>query len=191
VQYDIATLPSTIYHNDFYFSEGTLFAFSVTPLSDKNKKICKRFAAVFGQTYRRYLDLQKAESQAREAQIQLALERVRARTMAMQKSDELQEIVTIVFNRLTDLDIRIDSASVIVLSDTTDVMQFWVAVPAERYSTYFMIPAFANTTIAKDFIKAKESGTNFTKSYTGKEKNEQWNYLFVHSDLKHIPEDQK
>ena len=42
-------------------------------------------------TYRRFLDLQKAEAQAREAQIQLALERVRARTMAMHKSEELAE----------------------------------------------------------------------------------------------------
>ena len=53
----------------------------------------KRFANVFEQTYTRFLDLQKAEAQAREAQIELALERVRARTMAMQNSDELSETV--------------------------------------------------------------------------------------------------
>ena len=46
----------------------------------------KRFAKVFEQTYTRFLDLQKAEAQAREAQIELALERVRARSMAMHQS---------------------------------------------------------------------------------------------------------
>ena len=51
-----------------------------------------RFGKVFQQTYTRFLDLQKAEAQAREAQIEAALERVRSRTMAMQKSDELQEV---------------------------------------------------------------------------------------------------
>ena len=49
-------------------------------------KICARFAAVFEQTYTRFLDLQKAESQAREAQIEAALERVRSQSMGMQNS---------------------------------------------------------------------------------------------------------
>ena len=43
--------------------------------------IFKRVGRVFEQTYTRFLDLQKAEAQARESQIQLAMERVRARTM--------------------------------------------------------------------------------------------------------------
>jgi len=42
-----------------------------------------RFGKVFQQTYTRFLDLQKAEAQAREAQIEAALERVRSRTLAM------------------------------------------------------------------------------------------------------------
>jgi hypothetical protein len=58
-----------------------------------------RFGKVFEQTYTRFLDLQKAEAQARESQIQLALERVRARTMAMQKSDELPKLLTCFFNK--------------------------------------------------------------------------------------------
>ncbi len=37
-----------------------------------------RFGKVFQQTYTRFLDLQKAEAQARESQIELALERVRS-----------------------------------------------------------------------------------------------------------------
>ena len=60
----------------------------------------KRFAKVFEQAYIRFLDLQKAEAQARESQIQLALERVRARTMAMQKSDELPETSLLLFQQV-------------------------------------------------------------------------------------------
>ena len=62
-----------------------------------------RFARVFEQTYTRFLDLQKAEAQAREAQIQLALERVRARTMAMHKSEELAETAHVLFQQLIEL----------------------------------------------------------------------------------------
>ena len=48
--------------------------------------------------YRRYTDVSNAEAQARESQIQLALERVRARTMAMQHSDELKDAAGIIIS---------------------------------------------------------------------------------------------
>ena len=67
-----------------YFSQGYLMFITYEPVPEAHD-IFKRFAKVFEQTYTRFLDLQKAEAQARESQIQLALERVRARTMAMQK----------------------------------------------------------------------------------------------------------
>ncbi len=41
--------------------------------------------------------LNQAEAQVRESQIQLALERVRARTMAMHKSEELAETAQVLF----------------------------------------------------------------------------------------------
>src|SRR5664280_232154 len=44
-----------------------------------------------------------AEQYARESQIQLALERVRARTMAMQKSDELPEAANLLFQQVQSL----------------------------------------------------------------------------------------
>src|SRR6185503_815423 len=52
--------------------------------TEPENEVIRRLAYVFEQSYTRFLDLQKAEAQAREAQIELALERVRARTMAMQ-----------------------------------------------------------------------------------------------------------
>ena len=45
-----------------------------------------RFAKVFDLTYTRFNDLKQAEAQAREAKIEAALERVRAKAMAMHKS---------------------------------------------------------------------------------------------------------
>jgi len=96
-------LPSKEFHTDFYFSEGSIFAFTNEPVTPEAGAIFKRFAAVFGQTYRRYLDLQKAEAQAREGQIQLALERVRARTMAMQRSEELFETAQVLFEQFKAL----------------------------------------------------------------------------------------
>ncbi len=73
--------------------------FSGTPYTDEENNMLMRFGKVFQQTYTRFLDLQKAEAQAREAQIEAALERVRSRTMAMQKSDELQSAAFYCSNR--------------------------------------------------------------------------------------------
>ena len=64
------------------------------PLSEEEIALFKRFRNVFDLAYRRYLDIEKAEAQAREAQIEAALEKVRSRSLAMHKSDELQEVVS-------------------------------------------------------------------------------------------------
>ena len=88
-QADLDSLPENEYHKSFFYTEGILFSFAPNPISDEAAKVLDRFAGVFGQTYRRYLDLQKAEEQAREAQIEAALERVRSKAMAMHSSEDL------------------------------------------------------------------------------------------------------
>ena len=63
--------------------------------------ILQRFAIVFEQTYTRFLDLQRAEAQVREAQIEAALEKVRSSSMAMHHSDELEKVVSVLFDKLS------------------------------------------------------------------------------------------
>ena len=106
VKYDLVSLPPQLFHNDFYFNEGTLFVFSVEQLSTEASVILKRFAAVFGQTYRRYLDLKKAEAQTREATIEAALEKVRGKAMAMHNSNDLSAAASMVFTELRKLGIN-------------------------------------------------------------------------------------
>jgi signal transduction histidine kinase len=54
-------------------------------------------------SYQRYADIALAEAQLREAQIEAALERVRARTMAMQRSEELLDVASILFQQVKAL----------------------------------------------------------------------------------------
>ncbi|MEH6620746.1 hypothetical protein, partial [Maribacter arcticus] len=82
---------------------GLLKAVDMEPVLEKDSFILQRFAKVFEQTYTRFLDLQKAEAQAREAQIEVALERVRARAMAMHKSEELGEAAELLYEELRKL----------------------------------------------------------------------------------------
>jgi len=65
-----------------YMQQGAL-SWSTDPLEDEHAKILQRFAAVFEQSYTRFLDLQKAEAQADQARLDLILiqtEKKRAET---------------------------------------------------------------------------------------------------------------
>ena len=106
VKFDMSSLPQKEFHSEFFFPEGAVFAFTSEPIAEEHSKIFKRFAGVFGQTYRRYLDLQRAEAQAREAQIEAGLERVRARTMAMHSSDDVSAATATMFIELEKLGIQ-------------------------------------------------------------------------------------
>src|SRR4030095_12104814 len=68
--------------------------------------IFKRFANAFEQAYTRFLDLQRAESNAREAQIEASLERVRSKTMAMHTSDDVTGATATLFTELEKLGIE-------------------------------------------------------------------------------------
>ncbi|MDX1761325.1 MAG: nuclear transport factor 2 family protein, partial [Christiangramia sp.] len=93
VNIDITNLPEIVYHFSFPFKDGVLFVFLDDPLTEEYAEIFKRFANSFSATYTRFLDLKKAEEQAREAQIELSLERIRAQATAMQESSDLLDIV--------------------------------------------------------------------------------------------------
>jgi hypothetical protein len=112
-----------------YFDDGLIFTFNTFQYSDEQKQILKRFASVFNLTYRRYLDLKKAEAQARESQIQLALERVRARPMAMQRSAELMETAAVLFDQLNQLGENIERTIIGVMNEEERVVEVWATRP--------------------------------------------------------------
>jgi signal transduction histidine kinase len=127
IKYDVSILPSPQYNSDFFFAEGVLYVFTSEPLSDEISSVFKRFAGVFGQTYRRYLDLQKAEAQVREAQIEAALERVRSKTMAMHNSADVGETVTLMFNELVKLGVDKIARCGIAIPDNKGLIELWTA----------------------------------------------------------------
>ena len=56
IRIEMDSLPPKQFHTDFFFPEGCLFAYTTEPIPIQSAQIFKRFASVFGQTYRRYLD---------------------------------------------------------------------------------------------------------------------------------------
>src|SRR5438045_9641291 len=77
------------YVNAVFFSRGMIGISSDKPASDEAVILLERFANVFDLTFTRFIDLQKAEAQARESKIEASLEKVRARAMAMHDSEDI------------------------------------------------------------------------------------------------------
>lgn len=199
VKYDINNLPAKIYHRDFYFSEGTLFVFSLEKLSEETSNILKRFSGVLGQTYRRFLDLQKAEAQAREAEIELALERVRASSMAMIKPSEFVDVIKVIGEQLIRLHIDIDwvnfGANGLDVSDGIDVWNFAVIPDGNHIASRLMIP-YMNHPIFTDAVKILDkyltTGEDFFELSYSKEDKDIWlGHLFSLENFKNITEEIK
>ena len=74
--------------------------YSTKLLSEGEIEIVKRFSKVFEQAYVRFLDLQKAEAQAREAMIEASLERVRSKAMSMHSSQDLADTIGVFYREL-------------------------------------------------------------------------------------------
>jgi signal transduction histidine kinase len=150
------------------FRHGYILVSAIQPFA--NADILPRFAKVFEQTYTRFLDLKKAEAQAREAQIEAALERVRSRSMGMQNSEELKEVIKIVYQQLRQLKINLDHAGFVVDYEPKGDWHFWIAdeqdIPSKITHPYF------ESVWANQFNEAKEKGTDFFATHLNfEEKN--------------------
>jgi hypothetical protein len=138
--------------------------------------VVKRAAQVFEQTYIRFLDLKRAEAQAKEAQIEAALERVRSRSIGMQKSEELKDVIKVVYDQLVHLNIKLDHAGFVVEYQPKADWHFWIAdkqeIPSKITHPYF------ESVWATQFNNAKEKGEElFVTNLNFEEKNQFYNEL--------------
>ncbi len=110
-----------------FFSKGLVTISTPDPRSEQTINLLERFAGVFDGTYTRFLDLKRAEAQARESQIEAALERVRSRAMAMQTSEELNALIGKVFTECTKLDLILDRCILIIYDPKSYDARWWMA----------------------------------------------------------------
>ncbi len=173
------------------YSTLNIVNYAGIPFSEEENSILIRFANVFEQSYTRFLDLQKAEAQAREAQIEAALEKVRSRSLAMHKSEELIEVVNAVFERFTELGIEHDTAIINTTSEGTLETTLWIATKGQKYANSIFLP-YIDHSITKDIWSAYEAGEEaLCKRYSFEEKNEWFKIAFEVSGFKYIPEERK
>jgi len=182
------TLPSRQCYYVGFFKQGYLLLITKEPNTEL-KDLSGRFASVFDLTYTRFLDLQKAEAQARESQIELGLERVRARAMAMQNSNELSELVDTVFKELTKLDFALTWCIINIIDETSLTNTVWAANPDidKAPESYYM--KFEDYPFHHAMMKGwKERKTKYVYVLEGLEKKIYDEYLFNETEFRKVPE---
>jgi len=126
---NLEVLPEQEFHRSFFYSSGILFAFSENPISEESSKVLARFATVFGQTYRRFLDLQEAEDRAKDAVKQASLDRVRGQIASMRSTQDLERITPLVWNELTTLGIPFIRCGVFIIDESDKTVQAFLSAP--------------------------------------------------------------
>src|SRR6056297_3436213 len=107
------------------FPKGALGLDFTSAPPEITEDILLKMSSAFDMAYQRFEDLQKAEAQAREAQINLAVERVRARALAMFESTEILEVVKKLRDEIMGLDIPNVSAATIHLREPDGRYRAW------------------------------------------------------------------
>ena len=117
-------LPESQIDHVAFFDQGHLLFITYESVPEAHE-IFIRFAQVFQQTYTRFLDLQKAEAQARESQIETAVERVRATALAMDKSEDILQVVLKLKEEVMNLHIPNVAAATIFMQTKDGRHRMW------------------------------------------------------------------
>ncbi len=183
----------------WYFADFSGGTFVLIPREEPNeeaKSLLRRIASVFDIAYLRYLDLQKAEAQAKEAKIEAALERVRSASMAMHESNELHTVITILANQLSALGIEMDSCQIEEKSDDSRDQNFWLAIAPTSEAGYTIVRRifipFKDIKWFTAIEEARNKGkSGLTDTFSKSEKDAFFNHYFKTSSHKNVPEERK
>ena len=162
----------------FPFPQGAIYVVDTKPSTDEELVIYRKFTSVMALTYQRYEDIKESEARAREAEIQLALERVRARTMAMHKSEELAETAAILFQQMTELGVTPERLNICLIKEADKVLEVW---STDQYGTkisHHFNASLDEPTTGKPVYKAwKEKKKSVVIDLSGKELNDWIKYV--------------
>ncbi|MFP4507012.1 MAG: ATP-binding protein, partial [Cyclobacteriaceae bacterium] len=148
--------------------------------SQEDLDILKRFARVFDQMYTRFQDLQKAERQARDAEIEAALERVRGNAMSISNSSELNQVTHSIFRELRGLGIDPIRFGIGLINGKKHEAEIWTTTIREGKATDIKgnIPlSSTHPMLAKMFTAWEEQAPSFVYQLGGQELRDYFRHL--------------
>jgi len=154
-------------NTSFFFKEGAIFTFTKEPLDAATCAELKKFAAVFGLTYRRYLDLKIAEAQSREVMRQASLDRIRAEIASMRTANDLDRITPLIWNELNALGVPFIRCGVFIMDDLQQVSHTYLSTPDGKAVAAFDLPYDTPGNIAE--IVAQWQNKKFHTEYWDQE----------------------
>ena len=173
-------------------THGLIELITESQLSKEQVATLQRFAKVIDLTYIRVDDLQKAEAQTREAEIELALERIRSRTMEMQKSEELSEVVAVIYKQVQELGFSDWACAIIICDDINKVLQYWNADSNQSLLPgVFNVPVSKQPVVQKQWKSWRKGIRQFTIDLLGTKKDEYTHFMLNETDHKNLPPEVK
>ena len=192
IEYFGEQLPENVIHYVTRFSGGHILMTSYESPDEKSKDLQRRVTSTFDLAFKRFLDLQKAEAQAREAKIEAALERVRSRSMAMHKSEELNEIVGVLYREMEAFGFARSGCELILVNEKNEMLQFWNSNPVQNnIQESFNIPKSIHPFFEKQWKAWSNKTSRLTITLEGEEKKTFDQLILTKTDFKHLPEDVK
>ncbi|HMB40579.1 MAG TPA: nuclear transport factor 2 family protein, partial [Balneolaceae bacterium] len=88
------------------YSQGVVGLDFTSVPPERTEIILLKISSAFDMAYQRFKDLQKAEKRRKEAELETAVERVRAHAMGMQSTDDLSNVLQVLNSELSKLDLE-------------------------------------------------------------------------------------
>ena len=130
------------------------------------------------------------EGKKRDLEIEAAVEKVRSCSLAMHKSDELDQVVAVVADKLRELGGVMEGAVICTPANEGQGMMMWSAMAAHMNAPPLYVPL--GHSLINEWGYAWKSGADYMgKVWTYEEKVDFWEWAFEHSDFKHLPEFRK
>ena len=117
--------PDRVVIHGLPYSRGLVFMTAPERLQDEAIGTARRLVAVFEFAFSRFLELKQKEDQNRELRIQNSLERIRARAVGMQESDEISEVAVTMWREFGELDITIRRPAIVLADLAANSVEIW------------------------------------------------------------------
>jgi len=156
----------------FMFTEGDVYAWTDKELMEEELKIFRRFTTVISLTYKRYIDLQQAEAQAKEAIKQASLDRIRGEIASMRTSEDLNSITPIIWRELKTLEVPFIRCGVFIVDEVQERTQVYLTTPDGK-SLGVLNLQFGSNELSSNIVEQWRKGQVYSEHWD-KEKFISW-----------------
>jgi signal transduction histidine kinase/CheY-like chemotaxis protein len=122
----------TTWEHSVFHTHGVVKFSLREQLSEDDLAVAIRFGEAFDFAYSRFRELQEKEEQAREADQRAAVDRVRAEATAMEKADDIADVVTALWDGLIGQNIEFAFLTMEVIEREADLLQAYAAMPHQN-----------------------------------------------------------